>query len=130
MIGHKIGQMKLEHSIKQAVFLAPKTYGYIDIDNKITIKIKGVNHQVVDENITMDTLNNLLIENNELSIEQKKWFKKVYEGNISITDVVYKLKITSNKREALYNSEFLSKGEEIKIYSNTKPYNYNDITRK
>jgi len=29
----------------------------------------------------------------------EKWFKKVIEGEITVTDVAYNLKVTSNKRE-------------------------------
>jgi hypothetical protein len=42
MIGTKLGQVKLEHNINRAVFLAPKVYGLVDKDGNEIIKIKGV----------------------------------------------------------------------------------------
>ena len=44
MIGSKLGQVKLEHSINRAVFLAPKVYGLVDIDGNEIIKVKGIGH--------------------------------------------------------------------------------------
>jgi hypothetical protein len=32
MVGSELGQLKLEHTIKRAVFLAPKVYGLVDVD--------------------------------------------------------------------------------------------------
>jgi hypothetical protein len=32
MVGSKLGQMKLEHTINRAIFLAPKVYGFVDTE--------------------------------------------------------------------------------------------------
>jgi hypothetical protein len=42
MVGKELGQVKLEHLISKAVFLAPKVYGLIDVNGDEVIKIKGV----------------------------------------------------------------------------------------
>jgi len=37
-------------------------------------------------NITIDMLENLLVENSELKLKQHKWFTKVLSGDISIDE--------------------------------------------
>lgn len=96
-VGKTLGLMKLEHTIKRAVFLAPKVYGLVTVDGKVIIKIKGVSHKVIGD-ITINHLSNLLIENSELELKQFKWFKKVIEGEITQDEILYHLKITSKKR--------------------------------
>lgn len=44
MVGNGLGQMKLEHTINKAIFLAPKVYGLVDIDGNEIIKVKGIGH--------------------------------------------------------------------------------------
>jgi hypothetical protein len=117
MIGTELGQLKLEHKIKRAVFLAPKVYGLVDTDGSKTLKIKGIGHQLASELSLLD-LEHLLVENSSRNFTQEKWYKKILEGEITIKDLVYNLKVTSNKRAPIYING---------IYSDTKPYNYNDL---
>jgi len=44
LVGKELGQLKLEHVITKAVFLAPKVYGLVDIDGNEIIKVKGMIH--------------------------------------------------------------------------------------
>ena len=91
-VGNKLGQMKLEYIIKRAVFLAPKVYGIEDINGNSIIKIKGVTVAAGIEGmklITVDSLEKLLIQNEEIEFKQFKWFKKVLDGNISIHEAIY-----------------------------------------
>lgn len=122
LIGKKLGQLKLEHIVNKAVFLAPKVYGIVDQDGNTTIKIKGVTNEGM-KSITMNSLERLLIQNGELELKQFKWFKKVIDGNITIKEAVYKLKVTSNKRAPIYINE-----AGINIFTSTRPYNYNEIS--
>ena len=123
LIGDKLGQLKLEHTIKKAIFLAPKVYGLLTLENKQIIKVKGVTFKTIKE-LNINNLEDLLIENTELDMKQNKWFKKVLEGNISIDEIFYKLKVTSNKRENIYENF-----DDIKIFTSTKPYNYDERTK-
>jgi hypothetical protein len=124
MIGNKLGQMKLEHNINRAVFLAPKVYGLVDKDGNEIIKVKGVTQEIASE-LTLNDLELLLVKDSSKEFTQTKWYKKVIEGEISICDIIYTLKITSNKRAPLYiNIE----GSSTEIYNSTRPYNYNEIT--
>ena len=117
MIGNELGQLKLEHKIERAVFLAPKVYGLMDTDGTKTMKVKGIGHTLASELGILD-LENLLFENSSKNFIQEKWYKKVIEGEITIQDIAYTLKVTSNKRSPIYING---------IYSDTKPYNYNDL---
>jgi len=76
-------------------------------------------------NITIDMLENLLVENSELKLKQHKWFTKVLSGDISIDEVLYRLRVTSNKRVNIYKN---FNGDNI--FTSTRPYNYNEITNK
>jgi DNA polymerase elongation subunit (family B) len=42
LVGNKLGQFKLEHTIDRGVFLAPKVYGLITEEAKEIIKVKGI----------------------------------------------------------------------------------------
>lgn len=101
-IGTFLGQMKLEHVIQKAVFLAPKVYGLITEEGQEVIKIKGINPQAIKaNNIGFSQLMDLLLEDSSRVYNQQKWYKKILEGSITVTDVAYTLKATSNKRQAV-----------------------------
>jgi hypothetical protein len=67
----------------------------------------------------------LLFKDSSREFNQEKWFKAVVEGRITVADIVYTLKVTSNKREAIYIND-----GGIEIYNATKPYKYDEITSK
>ena len=120
MVGKELGQLKLEHVIERAVFLAPKVYGLVDVDGSEVIKVKGITKEMLAD-IHINDLEQLLIKDSSREFTQTKWYKKVIEGEISVSDVAYTLKVTSNKRDSVYINN---------IYSNTKPFNYNEIINK
>lgn len=120
LVGSALGQLKLEHIIERAVFLAPKVYGLVDVDGTETIKIKGVTSDVTS-NININDLEKLLIKDSSKVFNQNKWYKSLIKGNIHITDVLYNLKVTSNKREAVYFEG---------IFDGTKPFKYDEIINK
>ena len=117
LIGTHLGQVKLEHVINKAVFLAPKVYGFIDTEGNEVIKIKGVTDEITS-NIHINDLEYLLILDANKVFSQHKWYKNLIGGNIKITDVLYNLKVTSNKRNAIYVDG---------IFNNTEPVNYDDL---
>ena len=124
MVGKELGQVKLEHTITRAVFLAPKVYGFITVDDQEIIKAKGITHDVA-EGLTINDLEQLLIKDSKKEFNQDKWYKKVFEGEITVTDVIYTLKSTANKRSAIYINE-----DGLEIYNSTEPYNYDEINIK
>jgi len=70
-VGSGLGKFKLEHIFKEAVFLAPKVYGGIAINNDNStyelIKVKGYKNI-----ISFDDLKSLLELNSKLVLHQEK----------------------------------------------------------
>jgi hypothetical protein len=97
MVGKEIGKWKLESQIKEAVFIAPKVYGYIDIDGNEVVKCKGFKNK-----LSFTELKSLLIKDNKLELNQVKWFKSLKDSNITIKNQLYTLIPTSNKRNLIY----------------------------
>lgn len=125
LIGMELGQLKLEHEFIKAIFLAPKVYGGIEIlfNDNLTpaafgkhqrlaeyIKVKGLKDS---KNIDINSLQNLLIKNSELSISNEKWYRNFAEGNITIKEELYTLMVTENKRIPIYENN---------TFVDTKPY--------
>lgn len=122
MVGKELGQFKLEHMINKAVFLAPKVYGFITTDGEEVIKVKGLTRESI-ENISINDLELLLVKDSTREFTQEKWLKKVMEGDITIKDTIYTLKVTSNKRSPIYINH-----DGIEIFNSTRPYNYDEIS--
>lgn len=120
MVGSALGQVKLEHIIKKAVFLAPKVYALITEDGKEIIKVKGLTSEVISK-LTFSDLEGLLIKDSSRKFNQEKLLKSVIAGEIKPLDSIYTLKATSNKRHHVYENG---------VFNNTKPFNYNDETIK
>lgn len=99
LIGEEIGQMKLEHIFKDAVFLAPKMYGGLTDDYEY-VKIKGLKNP-----IQFKELKPLLFKGSKLEVTQEKWYSDISNGKFNIKDEIYTLMVTDNKRKLLYNSE-------------------------
>lgn len=114
---YNLGELKLEKIIKEAYFLAPKIYAYIDINNIKTIKFKGVPFDI-QKNINIDWFKSKLSlqnEKEEISFEIthpiRKNMKKLEILQIS---VVYKTEAKLEKRCKIYkNNE----------WTDTKPHN-------
>ena len=117
LIGSALGQFKLENTVERAVFLAPKVYGLITEEGKEIIKVKGLTPESVSQ-LSVNDLNELLIKDTSKNISQTKWYKKVITGSISVQEIAYTLKVTSNKRKAIY---------EEGVFNNTKPFYYKEI---
>jgi DNA polymerase family B len=98
LVGKELGQLKLEYVINKAVFLAPKVYGFITDTGEEIIKVKGLNKDIINK-LGFKDLEALLIKDSSRIFTQEKWFKSIIEGNISIHDMIYTLKINSNKRQ-------------------------------
>ena len=114
VIGDKLGQVKLEYIVKKAVFLAPKVYGLVDLNDNEVIKIKGVTDEITSK-VNIKDLDLLLHHDTHKVFNQHKWFKSLLTGTITISDVLYNLKVTSNKRRTIYQDG---------IFTKTEPLNY------
>jgi hypothetical protein len=125
MVGPELGKFKLEHVVDRAVFIAPKVYGLITDEGQEIIKVKGLSKELLP-NIHIKDLENLLFTDSSLELNQEKWFKKVIEGEINVSEIAYTLKVTSNKRQAIYLKD--ESGNEI--FDATKPFYYDEIIKK
>jgi hypothetical protein len=114
-IGKELGKFKLEFEFIEAIFLAPKVYGgsYLkNLEIKEISKIKGFKNQV-----PLNLLKTLLIKNESLPLNNEKWFRNIFEGDIQIKDQIYNLVVTNNKRKLKYiNNSFVD----------TEPYIINE----
>lgn len=99
-----LGKLKLEYVCKKAIFLAPKVYYLETIDDKIIYKVKGLSPDI---ELTLNDFENLLFKDNYLSKSQVKWRKNLHEGNISIINQLYTIKVTDNKRKLIYDNNIL-----------------------
>ena len=63
-----------------------------------------------------------------MEFTQDKWFKKIIEGEIRISEVAYNLCATSNKRKHLYVESWDHPGKYI--FNDTKPYFYDELVHK
>jgi hypothetical protein len=117
MIGPELGQLKLEYTFDEGIFLCPKVYGikYSDKEGikKELVKIKGLKNP-----ISFDEMKSLLIKNSKLPINQEKWYRSISDGGITIKDEIYTLMLTENKRKLIYNNN--------NIFENTLPFIINN----
>ncbi|BDI12843.1 hypothetical protein (mitochondrion) [Phanerochaete sordida] len=125
-VGTKIGQFKLEHIIKEAVFLAPKFYGFINEKGEEFMKGKGVT-SVALKDLSFSILLNLLKPNTSFEFTQEKWFKNMYTSEITVANMAYILKATTNKRHSLYQKCINNDGTVGTCLYKTFPYKYSDI---
>jgi hypothetical protein len=117
LVGKELGLMKLEHTVTKAVFLAPKVYGLITNKGEEIIKAKGLPKNAI-QNLKISDLEQLLVKDSSKLLSQSKTFKSLFDANISVSDTIYTLKVTSNKREAISVN---------RIFDSTKPFNYNKL---
>jgi hypothetical protein len=74
MVGSALGQLKLEHVISRAVFLAPKVYGLITDTGEEVIKVKGLSKELLPD-FNIQDLEQLLFIDSSKEFTQDKWFK-------------------------------------------------------
>lgn len=123
-ITNTLGGLVLEYKFKDCVYLAPKVYAGITYPNigvkgkskeNTIIKVKG--YKNIDT-IEYEEIKKLL-NFETLKLMQEKFFKDYEKGSINITNQVYSLSVTSNKRKLVVEN-----GQIV----GTNPYtvNYND----
>lgn len=102
MVNSKVlGKMKLENVLDRVIFLAPKVYYLITENGDHIYKVKGLTHDV---ELNLKDFENLLFKESFLKKLQTKWRRNLSEGNVSILNEVYTLKVTSNKRKLIYEN--------------------------
>ena len=109
LIGPELGQFKLEHTVDRAYFIAPKVYGLVTDKGEKIVKIKGVSSSVIDHEF-FKYYEKILVKDHGYEFTQEKWNKDYINGEVSIRQICYHLKVTSNKREAIYKNSFFHPG--------------------
>lgn len=66
------------------------------------VKIKGFKNQ-----IPFSALKSLLGKDRTFSLQQEKWHKNIEDSNIEISNELYKLIATENKRHLIYNNNLI-----------------------
>jgi len=99
MVGKDLGLFKLEYIFKEVVFLGPKIYAGITINDNYICKIKGFKEA---QSVPFNDMKSLLIEGSSFNLNHNKWFRDLGKGNIIIKDSLYKLTPTQNKRKLIY----------------------------
>ena len=99
-----LSKLKLENIINKGIFLAPKVYYLETEDGKVIYKVKGFSHNI---NLTQNDFTNLLYKDTFVQKYQNKWRKHIEEGNISVINQLYTLKVTDNKRKLIFKNDML-----------------------
>lgn len=118
-VGNLLGEFKLEHVIRVGYFIAPprRGYGFITTKGEEIVKVKGLTNKTT--NMSTITLSELLIKDSQKEFTQEKWYKNIFTrpasggGKITTKQIAYRLKCTSNKREAVYEKKKLKYLEKI-----------------
>jgi hypothetical protein len=115
----ELGKLKLEFIAKKGIFLAPKVYSLLSFDDELKSKVKGLTADNINK-LNIDDFESLLYKDNNLLLNQDKWYKNLKDATINIKNQVYTLKITSNKRQLIYDSNNKLIGTVPYIIDNSK----------
>lgn len=83
--------------LNKFVGIGPKVYGGITIEGKEFVKTKGLK-----THISLNQLEELLLENNSAMFEHEKWFNSLEQGSITKRNQIYTLRPTDKKRNLIY----------------------------
>lgn len=96
----KLGKLKLEHTLKEGVFIMPKVYYLETAEGKVVTKCKGY-----PGNLTRDQYLELM-RGNTLNLSVTKWIRSLKNSSVQIQrGTPYTLKFSFNKRQQVINNE-------------------------
>jgi len=98
-ISNKLGDLKLEYIFKDSVFLGPKMYAGLTIEDKLVVKFKGFKNT---NKLSLLDIKTLLVQDIDTKLTHTKWFKNLFEGTINVLDSNFTLRMTANKRNVNY----------------------------
>jgi DNA polymerase type B, organellar and viral len=113
LVGKDLGQLALESKFTKFITLGPKFYGGITTEGQEVIKVKGLSK----ENLPSFKELEILLENGKtLTKQNKKAFKDLGLGTITLKNLEYLIKPTENKRDFVYfgNKIMYTKSKVIK----------------
>ena len=112
----ELGKFKLEHKVKQGIFISGKTYCLITQDDKFIKRAKGVDTETLSYNDYVNLLNK-----NNVAVFKKNSIKDYTAGSVKIETLDVMLNADSyEKRTKLYANE---------NWVNTKPIYINTIDK-
>lgn len=104
---NKLGDLKLENTIEEGYFMAPKAYA-MKINNKWHIKIKGLSKKTIEKeentilNIFKDNINNI---NNDNNITDSKPIAKNFKNmKLKKVEKVKNITLNLNKRDKIWKN--------------------------
>nr|QWO71428.1 DNA polymerase [Termitomyces sp. K1Aa] len=83
----ELGKLKLEHVITEGYFIAPKFYGFTDVEGKTIIRTKGVNKGKI---VYADLIK--LSQGKDIHLKTTVFVKNLKEGTVNIRDQDYLIK--------------------------------------
>ncbi|PKB96384.1 DNA polymerase B 2 [Rhizophagus irregularis] len=94
-----LGKLKLEHKIKEGIFVMPKVY-FLETEEGIVTKCKGFAGKLTKAQYLE------LLEGKAQHLEVTKWSKSLAESSVKIQiKQPYKLTFSFNKREQVFNAQ-------------------------
>ena len=115
LVGNNLGQLALENKFSKFITLGPKFYGGITTEGKEIVKIKGFSRESLPSYTELE----ILLENGKhLMSNNKKAFKDLGLGQITLKNLDYMIKPSENKRKYLYLGDkiFATKSISIKDF--------------
>lgn len=106
LVGSNIGQFKLERIIKEAVFIAPKAYGFIETNGNEVVIIKGLSANGII-NVPYSSLKQLELDGKKINIHQTRSFKDINNATVFVDDIKYTLSKPYNHYFILRNGHFI-----------------------
>ena len=109
--GNSLGEWELEDdgNIKEFVGLAPKTYGYITLNNKVNCKCKGISLNYGNiEHFNYDSLKKLVLGETDKIITYSTEFKKI-NGKIKTNENVPKITTNGEGKKRTFYEDGTSK---------------------
>jgi hypothetical protein len=95
-----LGKLKLEHTIKEGIFVMPKVYYLETLDGKIVSKVKGFPGRLTKIQYLE------LLSGGTLDLQVTKWSRSMKESSVRIQkEQPYALRFTFNKRQQLFDSQ-------------------------
>lgn len=117
-IGEYLGQFKLEYTVKEALFIAPKVYYVLKEDNTEKFVVKGMKTKEIDKQALKTSFNDIIKSDNiYVQVERSNSFKRnLIKLIIYIENLFIQFNFPFNKRIKVYKNGIWSNTKPIKIH--------------
>lgn len=111
----ELGKFKLEDSYYKFIGLGAKVYGTLNTEGVEKTKVKGFK-----DNVSLENLENLLVESSHNKLSHEKWFKYMNRGMLTFKISSYDLKLNNNKRICIFENNKFTKTKNISVNKEQK----------